>query len=114
MENIWFILIAGKKEGPYSFVQLRNHKEITPDTLVWREGFAKWIPIREVSELAKVFQDEIPISEKDELKIAPSMRVTPDEQLAIEMRPSLPNFFFWALIISLLLFYLFNQFQNIR
>jgi len=47
----WYYVEQGKQTGPVSDEQLdemaRNGR-ITPDTLVWREGMADWIPCREV------------------------------------------------------------------
>jgi RDD family/GYF domain 2 len=46
----WYYVEQGKQAGPVSDEQLdemvRNGR-ITPDTLVWREGMADWIPCRE-------------------------------------------------------------------
>ncbi len=92
MEKIWYILLSGKQEGPYSLMELRSNAKITPDTLVWKEGFAEWIPMRNVPELAQVFQDETKTPDEKDLK--PPLVIGADEQLAIDMQPSLPNLFF--------------------
>lgn len=53
---IWFIIVNGKKQGPFTFDQLAEHPDLTPFTLVWKKGFSKWLPIGQVPELAKIFE----------------------------------------------------------
>jgi len=47
----WFYAADGQQRGPVSeseFKTLLQSGLITPDTLVWREGMANWVPFREV------------------------------------------------------------------
>ena len=68
MMKEWFIQIDGSSQGPYSIEDLKRDDRITPDTLVWKEGFANWVPMRKVAELEEVFRDveENPSSEEEE------------------------------------------------
>lgn len=43
-----------ERYGPFTVEQLRE-RNIAPDTLVWKEGMADWLPARQVSELEGVF-----------------------------------------------------------
>ena len=54
----WFILTNNIQEGPFSIADLKRDLRITPDTLVWKEGFPKWLPMGQVPELKAVFEDE--------------------------------------------------------
>lgn len=106
-ERIWFILIGGKKEGPYSISQLRSHPKLTPDTLVWRKGFSKWIPIAQVKELKEVFRDDKkkkrPDDKKKDLKLSYVLAKTNHH---FNPKP----FFWWLLLLSLVLFYVLYRF----
>lgn len=53
--------IAKNKErkGPFSPEALKG-ADITPDTLVWRDGLATWTKAEELEELAWLFNDELP------------------------------------------------------
>jgi len=106
MEKIWYILIDGKKEGPYSVSDLRRHFRVTPDTLVWKEGFAVWVPLRQVPELKAVFEDEKQGEEEDTSLVK---KVTPESELVLAMRREPPSLWFWLLITCIVLAYAFYQ-----
>ncbi len=47
----WYYVDQGKQAGPVNdaqFAELARTGKILPDTLVWREGMAAWVPHREV------------------------------------------------------------------
>lgn len=99
-EKIWYIKFeSSPKEGPYSILQLRGHPLVTPDTLVWKEGFPAWIPIREVVELASIFEDSKPLSEKEEVK---DFSKKAGDEMVLDMGFDMPPYYFWALILTLL------------
>jgi hypothetical protein len=109
MEKIWYIKVNSIPEGPFSVRELKRDRRITPNTLVWREGFAKWVAIRYVVELKEVFaDDESPDYEKKEEKPFPS-RIPDREELALDLRIDPPRFF-WLLVIAIILIYLIIQF----
>jgi len=50
----WHVAINGQTQGPYSDEQMRaalHGGQFSGDTLVWRDGFAGWLPIGQVPEL---------------------------------------------------------------
>jgi uncharacterized protein DUF4339 len=104
VEKIWFIIIAGKKEGPYSFLDLKRDVRITPDTLIWKEGFATWRPIREVKELEELFKDE-PSTEEEEKQEEenPPSALSDNEVLTLKKDP---YFNIWIVVALFLVIYL--------
>lgn len=53
MDN-WYVAINGQQQGPFSQAQIQQGLAAgayTPDTLVWRQGFANWLAIAQVPEL---------------------------------------------------------------
>ncbi len=52
--NTWYVAINGQQQGPFPqthIQQLLQRGEYTQDTLVWRQGFADWLPISQVPAL---------------------------------------------------------------
>ncbi len=101
----WYLLIDDRKEGPYTIVELKNHKKFTPDTLVWKKGFPRWIPARFVFELEIVFEDEReePIEEDVFKKDSWNLRGERDT-LALQQDPF--PFFLWVLLFILIALYI--------
>lgn len=91
MEKIWFILINGNREGPYSVDELKKDPRLTPDTLVWREGFEYWVPISQVPELKGIFEEDL------------GEALPEDEQIALQMKEEPPALLPILIIISILL-----------
>lgn len=59
MEKKYHICHKGEEaQGPYSLNELKTMK-LYESTLVWREGFEKWIPIRNVKELSELWDSLI-------------------------------------------------------
>ena len=53
MDN-WYMAIGGQQQGPFSQAQIQQGVAAgiyTRDTLVWRQGFANWLPMAQVPEL---------------------------------------------------------------
>lgn len=105
MEKIWFIKIDNRKFGPYSPSDLKRDKRVTPDTLVWREGFADWVPMRFVEELNSVFEDDASgvkaVIPKDELG---------KDEIALDYSAEPPNNLWLIVAIALIMTYLVSQF----
>lgn len=103
MEKIWFVVIEGKRFGPYSFEQLKGMSFVTPDTLVWREGFAAPLPARDVPELRALFEDDEPLNPQPEepsfVKGALSTG-QPAGELILDRQPPAPMLFLWLLLIA--------------
>lgn len=60
--SLW-VWISGQKYGPYNYDivrQLVNNKQLTPETLVWKEGLANWTPASQVDELKQLFMPAMP------------------------------------------------------
>lgn len=47
----WFLSYNGTQEGPFDLAQARQRVYANPEGYAWREGYASWIPLREVQEL---------------------------------------------------------------
>lgn len=108
MDKIWFIQIDGKREGPYSFKDLRCDTRVTPDTLVWKEGFSGWKRIRNVPELKKLFEEQEDENTSDESDVLHAKKGL-GEDLVIDMGQE-PPYLFWLLILILILTYIIMQF----
>lgn len=112
MKRIWFIEVEKKQLGPFSVGQLRNNPLVTPDTLAWKAGMERWLPIRRIPELAfQLFSDEEEPSTGKKNCADPIKNE--GEELTIE---SDPNPFIWWIFLLLLLFaYLISALtQNFR
>ena len=112
MSKIWFIFIEGNREGPWSFEDLKSDTRITPDTLVWKDGFANWKKISEVPELKALFKD-VPGSKEDEDKDVEVVGVgKPSEgELTMDIRQE-PPYLLWILIALISLLYIILQLQR--
>lgn len=109
MDQIWFIQIDGTQEGPFSALQLRYDHRITPNTLVWKKGWTKWIPLRNVPELQIIFSDEEPLEVPGSKKILGDLNGK--EELAIDLQRDYPPSIFWFLLILAIIIYLYYRFQ---
>ena len=49
----YFIIIKGKKSGPYDLSELKQMKLLN-DTLTWKEGFDNWMQAKEIEELKDI------------------------------------------------------------
>lgn len=108
----WFILVDGKQEGPYSFEDLKYDSRLTPDTLVWKEGFEQWVAIRHVPELKKIFKNEaagVPIQDLIKLKTPQSK---PEQEGTLTLQTDPTPFLFWLIIAILIILYFILQFYK--
>ena len=51
----WYVVISSEQKGPFSRSELQGYMksgQITLATLAWKEGFEKWVAIKDVPELA--------------------------------------------------------------
>lgn len=54
----WFVAIGGQQAGPFNGQQLPllvQNGQLTPQTLVWRQGLAQWAAAQTLPELAPLF-----------------------------------------------------------
>lgn len=106
MDKIWFIIIDNKSTGPFSCVELRANSGITPDTLVWKEGFDGWKKIRDVPELKKLFEEDSKQNDEDENQIKLLDKDPPQDELVLEMgEMTQPPYFIWLLLALVSLLY---------
>lgn len=103
---MWYIRIAEGIEGPFSKEQLKRDPRLTPDTYVWRAGFAKWKKIRDVAELRDLFEEN-PVVEKEQ----PTLNFL-DEEVALDNPLGLPPYLYWIVIVAIVtiaaIYYLSN------
>jgi hypothetical protein len=104
VEKIWFIIIAGNKEGPFSFLDLKKDDRISPDTLAWRQGFPDWLPIRDIKELEDLFKEEPPVAAPEEEEQTSPATLQDDEVMALKKDP---YFSLWVLLAVILVVYVF-------
>lgn len=114
MNKIWFIKFEGIEEGPYSIQDLKYDRRITPDTLVWREGFTQWVPIRNVPELQEVFEEEPQPKPLEEGKLKKKKIKAEKEALAVHAPYEFNPFLFWLLIMLIVLGYFLHLMQRLR
>lgn len=114
MEKLWYIKIRGKQQGPYSVNQLKNHLEVTPDTLTWYPPFSDWVPMRIIPELKAVFEDEDSSQdeqEDNELEVSKKKKFS--GELVLDLQRDQPPIHLWLFaalaIIALLLWHLLNE-----
>lgn len=111
MDRIWFILVGSSQEGPYALEELRDDVRITPDTLAWREGFPKWLPIREIPELESLFEEEPKVPEP----VKPKIILEGEEEVVLELPAGPPFPIHWVIfaffLIGYVLYRLYTQMQ---
>lgn len=100
MKKEWYIRIKGQQEGPYSLPELKRDIRITPDTLVWKEGFPQWLPARNVPELKELFEEKEP-QENEPIVF----RKLPKEEEVIAISYTPPQFTLWLLIVIAVIIY---------
>jgi hypothetical protein len=111
----WYLLIQGKEEGPYSILDLRHDNRITPDTLVWKQGFAHWMAIRDVPELNILFFDEeSPEGEKEPLDAEKRAPLGGPSETTLAIRYEPPQFYLWLLFALVIIGYVFYQLSSLR
>lgn len=109
-DKIWFIKIEDNQEGPFSVLDLKYHPRMTPDTLVWKEGFTKWVPARKVPELKSLFKDEEePVELKDRFKIR---KVSQEDSILALEGSNFPYLFYWLIILLIIVIYFFYKFHG--
>lgn len=108
MEKIWYIKISGKSQGPFSVEELRCNKDVTPNTLVRKEGASIWMPLRLVPELRRLFKDRDTKPEEDANLSENDKSIN---ELVLEFQQSPPPIIFWvflAIAVLILLLALVN------
>ncbi len=68
LSSVWYYAIGEEQSGPVSLLEIRKliaSHQLCVDDLVWKDGLADWVPIRDVSELNAI------------AKIAPPAQASP-------------------------------------
>lgn len=105
MKHEWFVILKGKKEGPFSAAQLLCMQEVDGNTLAWREGMEKWLPIREIPDLKLLFLEKEPLLPPLEAEgLEPK-----SEDLVLSYQNAQPPLIFWIFFIVLLVMYALYQ-----
>jgi len=64
MPNVqYYLAVSGQQIGPFPIPQLQQlvqNGQLTPQTLVWKQGMAGWEPASSVTELASLFAPPVP------------------------------------------------------
>lgn len=58
MEKIYYIVVNGSQEGPFTKEELRS-KNIALNTLIWRAGMPQWIRVGDFPEIADILPIDI-------------------------------------------------------
>ena len=104
----WFIKVDGEVEGPYSFRELKQHPDVTPDTLAKKEGWSTWQPIRTIEELSSLFEDK----EEDSSPNANKVQDNFLGEIVLDARQEPPQFVLWLVLALILVLYLLYQTQG--
>jgi len=111
MEKVWYLNIDGRQEGPHSLVELKGDLRITPDTLVWKEGWPDWKPAGAVPELKSLFEDEEELESLDEDE---EVEVTPEGELTLDMEQQKGGgpavMVVYVLLMLIALYYLYSKY----
>ncbi|MFQ5729548.1 MAG: DUF4339 domain-containing protein [Waddliaceae bacterium] len=103
MDKIWYIIIDGIEEGPYSIRELSLNSRVNLDTIAWKEGFDSWKAIRDIPELRALFEEEPPKEEEGEESKAGGL--VPQEELVLDLQKEPSFFFLWVIIAVIIIFY---------
>ncbi len=60
MDYSYYILRNNQQEGPFTAQTLLS-LDLPPQTLVWREGWVRWLPLQQIEELRMVFEGTAPL-----------------------------------------------------
>lgn len=94
---VWFIMVDGKKQGPFSINDLKKNPHVSPLTLVWKKGFKKWVPMGSVDGLRKIFESRV--NEKNQDR--PKLKAGPEIVLEEGKSGFFPSM--WWLILAILI-----------
>jgi hypothetical protein len=111
VDKIWFIIIGEQEEGPYSILDLKNDRRITPDTLVWRDGLPRWFPIRNVEELKEIFEDEKEPTNEQETQGVSKKKLQDNEVIALRQDP--PYYYLWMIVALILVCYVIYEYYRL-
>lgn len=108
-QSKWYIKIDGKKEGPYTLEDLRNHPFVTPFTEARKKTAykgAKWRMMGQIPELKGLFQKTSPVEgvKKDERRISDVLVSATDSYMG--------SMLVWSVIALLVILFIVFTFTN--
>lgn len=103
----YYIIRNNQPAGPYTIEELAA-MGITPDTIVWAEDIADWIPAYQVNELTSLFASttaqappyQVPYSQATE---APSYNTTVPKARPSVRPPMPPTYLVWSILVTIFL-----------
>lgn len=107
-DAVWFALLNGQKEGPFTAQQLRHDYRVTPDTLICKESWPEWIPLRDIVELQFIFKDEK--TQEELLPLKKKVSQAGKEEIVLDIQKEPMPIFFW-IILLIVFVYLIYEFQ---
>lgn len=110
-KRVWFIKIGKERIGPYSTEEVVENPLVTLETLAWREGFNRWLPISHIWELKTLFEKKEKQRKKAVQTTPPNWKSLPNgtlsqEGMALDLRGEKPPRWIWILFVSIALLYL--------
>lgn len=103
----YYIIRNDQPAGPYTIEELAA-MGITPDTIVWAEDIADWIPAYQVNELTSLFASttaqappyQVPYRQATE---APSYNTTVPKARPSVRPPMPPTYLVWSILVTIFL-----------
>jgi hypothetical protein len=102
----YYIGLNNEKTGPFTSTELLN-MNISNTTLVWREGFEKWVMIKELDELSDLY-DKLPPPLPEVKKQNDSKPNSSKKTIAISILSQV-NYITWSFLLASFIF-VFNFF----
>lgn len=107
----WFVILKGKREGPFLVPELLRLEGVSLETWAWKEGMEEWKRIREIPELKVFFKEAAypplpPILEEE----TASGDGAQFEGLALSLPSAEPPWIFWFIFFLLIGIYALWQF----
>lgn len=106
MDKIWYIIVDGSTEGPFTQEELKTHPYVTPDTLCWKDAMEKWTPIRDVEELKDLFKEPDASAKEEEVEANGEV---PNVDLALAIKKDPPFLILWLLLAAFVLIWVAIQ-----
>jgi hypothetical protein len=107
--KIWYLLINGNQEGPFSFEDLKRDNRLTLDTLARKDDWKIWKPIREIPELIKVLpKKKQPSQNSPDEEWSPDQVEGPQEEMVLDFG-SEPPYLPWIIIALICLMYVIME-----
>lgn len=102
MDKCWYCIVEGGAKGPFTIEELRKKPYFSSESLVWKPGFADWIPAKEVEEL-------FPKEEEESFEAPEEEEFESEDGVAAMEEKEPPVYTNWLILLLLvLIYYLFR------